>query len=96
MRIMRHARPMDAYTYQLIVEKYNLLICSYRHLNGFSRLEEFLAEFEGRKVSPGPDDEPYEYRVSRMDADLPFQPGNVVFSQIETHHDLAALIAPAI
>lgn len=87
---------MDAYTHELLTKKYNAIGCLSYHLRGFSGLDEFLEEFEGQKVLPGPDEEPYEYRVSRIDAELPFEPGNVMLTQVEGGNDLADLVAPAV
>lgn len=82
---------LSAATHKTLSRAWNKLTTKHFAINGFNSLNELLAEFPISQCAG-----PYPYRLSRIDGDMPFEPGNVRLSQVQDDEELAALIHPAI
>lgn len=83
---------MSQYAYEVLEEKYNKLNRLHKDLFAFQTLNQWLAEFEGKKITPGNG----EWRVTRIDETGKFEPGNVSLVKIEEFHELAKCSYPTI
>ncbi len=81
---------MCALTHKTVTKAWQKLATKHFELNGFDSLDQLIAEFDGHRCGP------FRYVLSRIDADLNFEPGNVRLSRIEDDGDLAGLSWPCL
>ena len=82
---------ISAATHKTLSKAWHQLRTKHFQLNGFDSLDHLIDEFDGVQC-----DGPFYYKLSRIDPDLLFEPGNVRLSPIRDDEDLTALSWPCL